>query len=111
MLISHCPNLSYLEICASNWDCCPQLDPLPPVEHLGICIQSPYASVTVICAKLATVQTPSIKVVRLMNKDMFEWFGSLHSRNVESAWSPLAVHTFRVVDRQGRDLGPPGHSS
>jgi len=106
-LTAHCPNLSYLGICASNWDLCPRLDPLPPVEHLNICIQSPYAPVARICARLATIQSPSIKVVCLMNKDMFEWFGS----RKETDWSLLAAHKFRVVDRQGRELGPPGHSS
>src|SRR5712671_3680953 len=105
MLTGHCRNLSYLGICASNWGSCPRLDPLPPVEHLGICVSSPYGSVATICTTLATVQTPSIKVVHLMNKGMFEWFGSPQSRNTESAWGALAFHTFCVVDFEGRDLG------
>ncbi len=101
-----CPNLSYLEICIDNWLSFPWLESLPPVERFGIYVQARNTSVDTICQTLATIQSPSLKIVQLMNRDVFECFAS--SDNVESAWSPLVGHIFRVVDRNGRELGPPG---
>jgi hypothetical protein len=111
MLTNVCHNLSYLEICVDSWRSFPRLDPLPPVEHLGISVQVGNIPVLVICETLATVQSSSLKVVHLKDTHMFEWFESPLSDNVESAWSPLVDHTFRVVDCHGRELGPPGRSS
>jgi len=111
MLTSHCRNLSYLAVYVNDWNHCPRLDPLPPVAHLGIYLSFQYAIPATICEKLATVQSPSIKVVHLINDGMFEYLRSPHSRNMEGVSGPLAVCTFRVVDHEGRDLGPPGHSS
>jgi hypothetical protein len=104
-----CPNLSYLEICIDNWFSFPQLELLPPVERLGIHVQARktirMTSVDTICKALATIQSPSLEVIQLMSPGIFEQFAS--SDNVESAWSPLVDHTFRVVDCDGRELGPP----
>ena len=104
-----CPNLSYLEICIDNWFCFPRFESLPPVERFGIHIQvrntARNTSVDTICKALATIQSPSLKVVQLMSPGIFERFASLD--NVKSAWSPLVDHAFRVVDYDGRELGPP----
>jgi hypothetical protein len=86
---------------------------LPPVERFGIHVQALVdihvqarnTGVDTICKTLATMQSPSLKVVQLMSPGMFEHFAS--SDNVKSAWSPLVDHTFRVVDCDGRELGPP----
>jgi hypothetical protein len=107
MLTNVCYNLSYLEICIESWHSFPRLDPLPPVEHLGISVQVGCVAVASICETLATIQSPSLKAVHFKDSHMFEWFASPLSDNVESAWSPLAGHTFRVVDCHGRELGPP----
>jgi hypothetical protein len=104
MLTSFCHNLSYLEICIHNWPSFPRLEPLPPVERLGIRVQLVNISVAALCKTLATIQSPSLKVVQLMNPGMFEKFASPPSDNV--AWNPLVYHKFRIVDRDGRELGP-----
>jgi len=100
-----CPNLSYLEICIHNWFSFPRLELLPPVEHFGIHVQPHNTSVDTICKTLATIQSPSLKVIQIMSPGIFERFAS--SDNVKNAWSPLVDHAFRVVDRDGRELGPP----
>lgn len=104
-----CPNLSYLEICIDNWFSFPRLELLPPVERFGIHVQarntSRTTSMDTICKKLATIQSPSLKVIQLMSPGIFEQFAS--SDNMKSAWSPLVDHAFRVVDCDGRELGPP----
>ena len=106
MLNSFCPNLSYLEVCIDNWTSFPQLDPLPRVERLGVRVHFSDTNVATICNILATIQSSSLKVVQLMNPGMFERFTS---DNEESAWDPLVFHTFRVLDFDGRELGPPVH--
>jgi len=112
MLTKLCPNLSYLEICIDCWSSFPRLDyPLPPVEHLGVSLQDSNAEVVVICEKLKTIQSPSLKIVHLIDTDTSEWFASPLSDDVESSWSSLISHSFRIVDCNGRELGPPGHSS
>ena len=111
MLSNICHDLSYLEICADSLRSFPRLDPLPPVEHLGISVQVGNFDVLSICETLATIQSSFLKVVHLKDTYMFEWFQSPLSDNVESAWSPLVNHTFRVVDCHGRELGPPGRST
>ncbi|KAH9964516.1 hypothetical protein BC827DRAFT_1265789 [Russula dissimulans] len=112
MLTEHCPDLSYLEICINTWTSFPQLDgPLPPVEHLGISLQNGNMDAVVICEKLKTIQSPYLKVVHLIDTDTSEWFASPLSNNVESAWSSLVGHSFRIVDCNGRELGPAGRSS
>jgi hypothetical protein len=100
-----CPNLSYLEICIDNWFSFPRLELLPPVERFGIHVQACNTSVDTICKTLATIQSPSLKVIQLMSPGIFERFAS--SDNVKSAWSPLVDHAFRVVDCDGRELGSP----
>ncbi|KAF8499114.1 hypothetical protein F5888DRAFT_144332 [Russula emetica] len=96
-----CPNLSYLEVCIDNWLSFPRLEIPPPVERFGIhVVQGRDTSVDTICKTLATIQSPSLKVIQLMSPGMFE-------DNVRSAWSSLVDHTFRVVDCDGRELGPP----
>ncbi|KAN0121513.1 hypothetical protein V8E52_003409 [Russula decolorans] len=100
-----CPNLSYLEICINNWVYFPQLELLPPVERFGIHVWARNTSVDTICKTLATIQSPSLKVIQITNPGIFERFAS--SDNVKSAWSHLVDHAFRVVDRDGRELGPP----
>lgn len=104
-----CPNLSYLEICIDNWFSFPRLKSLPPVERLGIHVQARktirMTNVDTICKALATIQSPSLKVIQLMSPGIFEQFAS--SDNVESAWSSLVDHAFQVVDCDGRELGPP----
>jgi len=98
-----CPNLSYLEICIDDWVDFPRLESLPPVERFGIHVHEARNScVDLICKTIATIQSPSLKVIQLMSPGMFEWFAS--SDSVKSAWSP---HAFRVVDCDGRELGPP----
>ena len=108
-LTKFCPNLLYLEICIDNWFSFPRLELLPLVERFGIHVQarntSRGTSVDTICKKLATIQSPSLRVVQLMSPGIFERFAS--SDNVKSAWSPLVDHPFRVVDGDGRELGPP----
>lgn len=99
-----CPNLPYLEICIDNWVSFPRLELPPPVERLGIYVRTYNSSVDTICKTLATIQSPSLKVIQLMNPGIFEQFAS--SDNVKSAWSPLTDHAFRVVDRDGRELSP-----
>jgi hypothetical protein len=106
-LTEFCPNISYLEICIDNWISFPRLDLLPPVERFGIHVQACKSSVDTICKTLATIQSPSLKVIQLMSPGIFEWFKFASSDNVKSAWSPLVDHPFRVVDRDGRELGPP----
>jgi hypothetical protein len=61
--------------------------------------------VDTICKALATIQSPSLKVVQLMSPGISERFAS--SDNVKTAWSPLVDHAFRVVDCDGQELGPP----
>ena len=100
-----CPNLSYLEICIDNWVSFPRLESLPPVERFGIHVQSECISVDTICKALATIQSPSLKVIQLMSPGMLELFAS--SDNAKSAWSPLVDRAFRVVDCDGQELGPP----
>lgn len=104
-----CPNLSYLEVCIDTWFFFPRLELPPSVECLGIHVQArkiiPMISVDTICKALATIQSPTLKVIQLMSPGIFEQFASLD--NVESAWSPLVDHTFRVVDCDGREMGPP----
>lgn len=100
-----CPNLSYLEICIDNWFSFPRLESLPPVERFGIHVQARNTGVDTICKTLATIQSPSLKVIQLMSAGIFERFAS--SDNVTSAWSPLVDHAFRVLDCDGRELGPP----
>jgi hypothetical protein len=100
-----CPNLSYLEICINNWVLFPRLELLPPVERFGIHIQACNTGVDAICKALATIQSSSLKVIQLMSPGIFERFAS--SDNVKNAWSPLVDHSFRVVDCDGRELGPP----
>jgi hypothetical protein len=100
-----CPNLSYLEICIDNWFSFPRLELLPPVERFGIHVQACNTGVDTICKTLATIQSPSLKVIQLMSPGIFELFAS--SDNVKNAWSPLVDHAFRVVDGYGRELGPP----
>jgi hypothetical protein len=111
MLTTLCHNLSYIEICVDSWRSFPRLDPLPPVEHLGVSVQVGKIAVLAICETLATIQSSYLKVVHLKDSRMFEWFESPLSDNVESAWGPLVDHTFHVVDCHGRELGPPGRSS
>ena len=105
-LAEFCPNLSYLEICIDNWLSFPWLESFPPVERFGIRVQARNTCVATIYKTLATIQSPSLKIVQLMNSGMFELFPS--SDNVESAWSPPVDHAFRVVDCDGRELGPLG---
>lgn len=100
-----CPNLSYLEICINDWFSFPRLELLPPVERFGIHVQARNTGVDTICKTLATIQSPSLKVIQLMSPGIFEQFAS--SDNVKSAWNPLVDHAFRVVDGDGRELGPP----
>lgn len=100
-----CPNLSYLEICIDNWSSFPRLELLPPVERFGIHVQACNTSVDAICETLATIQSPSLKVIQLMSPGIFGRFAS--SDNVKNAWSTLVDHAFRVVDCDGRELGPP----
>jgi hypothetical protein len=109
MLTGFCHNLSYLEICIDSWLSFPRLEPLPPVERLGIRVHVFNTSVSAIFKSLATMQSPSLKVVQLMNPGMFEEFASPPSDNV--AWNPLLYRTFRVVDCDGRGLGPSGQST
>ncbi|KAI9512306.1 hypothetical protein F5148DRAFT_15869 [Russula earlei] len=111
LIINLCHSLSRLEICIGSWHYFPRLDPLPPVEHLAISVQDSNIEVATICEKLATIRSPSLQAVRLIDAGMFEWFMSPLSNNVESAWRPLVGHSFRIVDYDGRELGPPGHSS
>lgn len=99
-----CPNLSYLEIRIDNWVSFPRIELPPPVERFGIHVRTYKSSVDTICKTLATIQSPSLKVIQLMSPGIFEWFAS--SDNVKDAWSPLADHAFRVVDRDGRELPP-----
>lgn len=106
-----CPNLSRLEILINDWHCFPRADWFPSVEYLGIRIQSGILVVADICKTLATIQLRSLRVVRLMDLQMIDWFASPLSGNVESAWSLLAGCPFRVVDYYGRELGPPAPSS
>ncbi|KAF8480892.1 hypothetical protein DFH94DRAFT_433985 [Russula ochroleuca] len=105
MLNNFCPNLSHLEISIDDWASFPRLEPLPPVERLGVRLRFGNSDVATICNILATIQSSSLEVVQLMNPGMFERFAS---DNVESAWEPLVFRTFRVVDCDGRKLGPPG---
>ena len=100
-----CPNLSYLEIYIDNWLLFPRLEMLPPVERFGLHAETDDTSVETICKKLATIQSPSLKVIQIMNPGVFELFA--FSDNVKNAWSPLVDHAFRVVDYDGRELGPP----
>lgn len=109
-LTSFCHNLSYLEICIDNWSSFPRLEPPPPVDRLGVCLLIPRAGVAAICKSLATIQSSTLNVVQLMDPGMFEWFASPPADNVESAWNPLVHRAFRVVDCDGRELGPPGQS-
>ena len=111
MLTDFCPNLSYVEICVDSWGSFPRLDPLPPVEHLGIRVQAGNIAVASICESLATISSSSLKVVHLKDSQVIEWFASPLSDNVESAWSPLVGRAFCVVDCHGQELGPPGRSS
>jgi len=111
MLTNVCHNLSYLEICLDSWRSFPRLDPLPPVEQLGIRVQADNIAVTSICEILATISSSSLKVVHLKDAHVIEWFASPLSDNVESAWSPLVDRAFRVVDCHGQELGPPQRSS
>jgi F-box-like len=104
MLNNFCPNLSYLEICIDTWTSFPRLESLPPVERLGVRLHFNDTNVATICNILATIQSSSLKVVQLMNPGMFERFAS----DNESVWDPLVFHTFRVLDFDGRELGPPG---
>jgi hypothetical protein len=106
ILTSFCHNLSYLEICIDSWLSFPRLEPIPPIERLGIRVQVVNTSVAAICKTLASMQSSSLKVVQLMNPGILEKFAS--SDNV--AWNPLVYRTFRVVDCDGRDLGPPEQS-
>ena len=110
MLTKVCHNLSYLEICIDSWRSFPCLDPLPPVEHLGISVQAGNIAAASICEILATISSPTLKVVHLKDAHVIEWLESPLSDNMESAWSPLVDRTFRVVDCHGQELGPPGRS-
>lgn len=101
-----CPNLSYLEICIDNWFSFPRLELLPPVERLGIHVQAGNtSSMDTICKALATIQSPTLEIIQLLSPGIFGRFTP--SDNVKSAWSPLVDHAFRVVDCDGRELGPP----
>ncbi|KAI0271592.1 hypothetical protein BC834DRAFT_451765 [Gloeopeniophorella convolvens] len=111
MLGDLCPNLTRLEILISDWNWFPRPDRLPPVEHLGIHVLFSSTKITPMCETLASIQMPSLKVVRFMNPQMGEWLASPFSGNGERAWDPLARCTFRVVDCDGHELGPRGRSS
>jgi hypothetical protein len=111
MLGRLCPNLSHLEIFINDWLCFPRADWFPPVEYLGVRILFGILKVADICKTLATIQLRSLRVIRLIDPQMVEWLASPHSGNVESAWSPLVGCPFRVVDCNGRELGPPVRSS
>ncbi|KAF8480891.1 hypothetical protein DFH94DRAFT_736693 [Russula ochroleuca] len=99
MLTSFCPNLSYLEICIFTWGGFPRLNTLPPIKRLGIRLHIGFTSVAVVCESLATIQSPSLEVVHLMNTDWTLDDG-------KSPWDPLVHRTFRVVDWDGRELCP-----
>ena len=68
MLTSFRPNLSYLEICIETWGRFPRFDHLPPIQRLGIRLHTGLTSVASICESLATLQSPSLEVVHLMNR-------------------------------------------
>ena len=110
LLTVSCHNLSYLEICVDGWPSLPRLEPLPPVERLGLRLPVTNHNVADICKSLATIQLSTLKIVQLMDPGIFEWFTSPRSDNVESAWNPLVYRTFRIVDCDERELGPPGKS-
>ena len=105
-----CHNLSYLEICIDGWPSLPRLEPLPPVERLGLRFLASNNNLADICKSLATIQSSTLKIVQLMDPGLFEWFTSARSDNVESAWDPLVYRTFRIVDYDERELGPPRQS-
>jgi F-box-like len=106
MLSSLCPNLSRLEIFIDDWHSFPRADWFPSIEYLDIRILFGISTVADICKTLATIQLRSLRVIRLMDPQMIEWFAESHSSNAESAWSPLIGCPFRVVDCHGRELGP-----
>jgi hypothetical protein len=103
-----CPGLSCLEVLISNWSLLPA-DLLPPIEYLGIRTtrgSSGIGEVASACKMLATIQLHSLRVIRLKDPDVNEGFALLSLVEVESIWSPLVNCPFRIVDCDGRELGP-----